>query len=132
MKKYFLMAMMCLMSIGSFAESNDASILTKSDIESNVKKFEMKVNQRRLACVLDMTIDQMESADIIIRELDDNMAFAGTMGSESSSNKIVGNAVKKNLKYMHYILNDDQYKKYVQLLNLTLQNKGFDITEICK
>ena len=44
MKKYFLMAMMCLMSICSFAESNDASMLDKTNIESNVKKFEMKIN----------------------------------------------------------------------------------------
>jgi hypothetical protein len=32
--------------------------------------------------------------------------------------------VKKDMRYMRYILNDAQYKKYELLLNTTLVNRG--------
>lgn len=125
MKKILMtVVMMFMFGMNVFANAE------KIDVEKGVKKFEMKVNQRRLACVLDMTVEQMESTDNIIRQLDENMAFAGSMDNEERQNKIVGNAVMKNLKHMHYILKDDQYKKYVMLLNLTLRNKGFEIEKI--
>ena len=133
MKKYFLMvAMMIATSISAFAESNEVNAFDNTNVEANMKKFEMKINQRRLACFLGMTVDQMENSDMVLKELESDMAFAGTMTSEDSSNKIVGNAVKKNLKWMHCILKEEQYKKYVMLLNLTLQNNGFEISEISK
>jgi hypothetical protein len=33
-------------------------------------------------------------------------------------------AIKKDLAWMDYILNKDQYRKYVMLLNVTLHNRG--------
>jgi hypothetical protein len=33
-------------------------------------------------------------------------------------------AVKKDVRYMHYILNEKQYKTYLLLLNTTLKNRG--------
>lgn len=132
MKKVILTAMLFAMSIYSFAENNNASAIEKTAIETNIKKYEMKVNNRRLGCVLGATLDQMESMENVIRELDESMAFASSMATEESQNAIIANAVKNNLKYMHYILNENQYKKYVMLLNLTLMNKGFDMTKISK
>jgi len=32
--------------------------------------------------------------------------------------------VKKDIRYMHYILDEKQYKKYLLLLNTTLINRG--------
>jgi hypothetical protein len=37
---------------------------------------------------------------------------------------MVEKAVNKDLAYMNYILNKDQYRKYVMLLNTTLTNRG--------
>ena len=37
---------------------------------------------------------------------------------------LVDKAVKKDLRYMRYILDQKQYKKYLLLLNTTLQNRG--------
>lgn len=133
MKKYFLMlVMMFTMAVYSFADNNDASVMKTNNIELNVKKFEMGINHRRLACVLGMSIDQMESTEAVIKQLQDNMALAGELKNEESSNRMVANAVKVNLKHMHYLLNEEQYRKYVMLLNLTLMNKGFEIAEITK
>ena len=127
MKKFFLMmVMMFTMSVYSFAEDNNATKLT------NTEKYELKVNHRRLACVLDMSKDQMEMSDEIISELERDMVFASCMNTEDSSEKIVANAVKKNIRYMSYILNDKQYRKYLMLLNLTLEHRGFDVYNINK
>ncbi len=79
-----------------------------------------------------MSSDQMEISNDIISELESDMMFAAVMNTEESRNSIVANAVKKNIKNMHYVLNDAQYKKYLMLLNLTLEHRGFDITKISK
>jgi len=127
MKKFFLMmVMMFTMSVYSFAEDNNATKL------ANTEKYELKVNHRKLACALNMSKDQMEMSDEIISELERDLVFASCMDTEESSEKIVANAVKKNIKYMSYILNDKQYRKYLTLLNITLTNRGFDVYELNK
>ena len=127
MKKYFIMLVMMLtMSAYSFAEESTATKVAETE------KYELKINHRRLACVLDMSADQMEISDDIISELESDMMFAAVMDTEESRNEVVANAVKKNIKYMHYILNDNQYKKYLMLLNLTLEHRGFDMAKISK
>jgi len=127
MKKFFLMMVMMLtMSVYSFAEDNSATNLAKTE------KYELKVNHRKLACALNMSKDQMEMSDEIISELERDMVFASCMDTEDSSDKIVANAVKKNIRYMSYILNNKQYRKYLMLLNLTLEHKGFDICKLNK
>ena len=125
MKKFFLMMVMMLtMSVYSFAEDNSATNLAKTE------KYELKVNHRKLACALNMSKDQMEMSDEIISELERDMVFASCMDTEDSSEKIVANAVKKNIRFMSYILNNKQYRKYLMLLNLTLEHKGFDICKL--
>jgi len=127
MKKYFIMLVMMLsMSVYSFAEESTAIKMAETE------RYELKINHRRLACVLDMSSDQMQISDDIISELESDMTFASTMNTDESRNAVVANAVKKNIKHMHYILNDAQYKKYLMLLNLTLEHRGFDITKISK
>ena len=37
---------------------------------------------------------------------------------------LVRKAVNKDLQYMSYILNKEQYRKYVMLLNATMNNRG--------
>lgn len=119
-----MMVMMLTMSVYSFAEDNSATNLAKTE------KYELKVNHRKLACALDMSKDQMEMSDEIISELEKDMVFASCMDTEDSSEKIVANAVKKNIRHMSYILNNKQYRKYLMLLNLTLEHKGFDICKL--
>ena len=35
-------------------------------------------------------------------------------------------AIKKDLSYMRYVLNDRQYREYVKILNVTLNNRGLN------
>ena len=125
MKKYFIMLVMMLtMSVYSFAEENTATKIAETE------KYELKINHRKLAYILNMSSDQIEMSNDIISEFERDMVFASVMDTEESRSSIVRNAVNKNIKNMHYVLNGKQYKKYLMLLNLTLENRGFDITKI--
>jgi len=125
MKKVILILMMVFgLNICTFAEDNDVNNV------NDIERYDFKVNYRRLATTLEMSLDQMEMSETVLNELASDMLFASSMESDESKNKIVSNAVKKNIRYMGYILNKEQYKKYITLLNLTLQNKGFDLTKI--
>ena len=53
------------------------------------------------------------------------MLFAAQLGDEDRK-AMVEKAVTKDVKYMRYILNDDQYHKYLLLLNITLNNRGLN------
>lgn len=127
MKKFILiMVMMFGMSIYSFADDSNA---TKVD---NIERYEFKISHRRLACVLDMSLDQMEMSESIWNQFSNEMSLAATINNEEARNESVSEAVKRNVKYMRYVLNDKQYRKYLTLFNLTLQNRGFDISKICQ
>lgn len=127
MKKYFIMLVMMLtMSVYSFAEESTATKMAETE------RYELKINHRRLACTLEMSSDQIEMSEDIISELEKDMMFASVMTTEKSRNAIVKNAVNKNIKNMRYVLNSNQYKKYLMLLNLTLEHRGFDLTKISK
>lgn len=127
MKKFILILVMMLsMSVYSFADDSNATKV------NNIEKYEFKINHRRLACVLDMSSDQMEITEDIIREFERDMFFASSMETEESRNKVVSSTVQKNIKFMGYVLNKKQYHKYLILLNLTLQNRGFDLDKINK
>jgi hypothetical protein len=89
MKKYFIMlAMMLTMSVYSFAEESAATKMAETE------RYELKINHRRLACVLDMSSDQMEMSNDIISELESDMMFAAVMNTDESRSAIVANAVK--------------------------------------
>jgi hypothetical protein len=51
------------------------------------------------------------------------MMFAAQYGKEEREQR-VDNAIKRDLAYMNYILNQEQYRKYLTLLNITLHNRG--------
>jgi hypothetical protein len=51
------------------------------------------------------------------------MMFATQYGKEERDARVDA-AIKKDLGFMNYILNKDQYKTYVMLLNITMHNRG--------
>jgi hypothetical protein len=51
------------------------------------------------------------------------LLFAAQMNDEERQ-LMMEKAIKKDLAWMDYILNKDQYRKYVMLLNVTLHNRG--------
>lgn len=101
----------------SYAENENA------DNAQSVKAYDMNVNMRKLAVALDMTFDQMEAVEDIHRTFCAEMMFAAHANKDERE-ELVDKAVNKDVRYMRYILNQEQYRKYLILLNATLRNRG--------
>ena len=114
MKRLFLTVVAALTLTATFAKDEKANNV------NNANAYDMTVNMSRLSDALKLTVDQVES-----------VAFCGEMLIASQANEddrdaLVKKAVNKDLKYMHYLLNDKQYRTYVMILNTTLNNRGLN------
>lgn len=124
MKKVFLlMVMLFAMSVYSFAEDNNAT-----DIE-RIERYDIKVNTKRLGEYLQLSTDQYDAVETVVGEFSNDMMFAAVECGSTNRGKVAKNAVDKNIKYMSYILNKDQYHKYLMILNATIRNRKIDIIE---
>lgn len=119
MKKYFLMLVMLFtMSVYSFAEDNNATEIER------IEKHNIKVNTKKLANYLGLSQDQEEVVGVIEDEFSNDLMFAAVECSKESHNKVMNNLIEKNIKNMSYILNKEQYRKYLTVLNATISNRG--------
>ena len=118
MKKYFLMlVMMFTMSVYSFAEDNNATEIQR------IEKFTVNVNTKKLGQYLELSKDQMESVEVIEEELSRDLMFAAVECNDNNRVAVTKNVLNKNLQHMSYILDREQYKKYVKVLNMTVINR---------
>ena len=110
-----LVAMLTLTMANAENENNNAMEATNA--------YDMKVNMRKLAVALGLTLDQMEAVQDIHHQFCNEMMLASQAeGDEQTS--LLELAVKKDVRYMSYVLDEKQYRKYLQLLNTTLVNRG--------
>ena len=113
--KKIVLTMVALMSMTmTFAENEGMNATEACD---------MTVNMKKLSQALGLTMDQVESVAEVHKTFSSEMMFAAQYGKDERT-KMVEKAVNKDLAYMNYILNKDQYRKYVMLLNMTLINRG--------
>ena len=119
MKRLFITMIAMLSMTMTFAENENAVNTTNTDA------YDMKVNIRKLGEVLGLTYDQMESVGDIHRTFCGEMMIA-SQAQKDERGALVEKAVEKDLKYMNYILNNEQYRKYRLLLSTTLTNRGID------
>jgi hydroxypyruvate isomerase len=118
MKKMILMVVAMLgMTMTSYAENEKAQ-----NVE-NVETYDMSINMRKLAVTLGLTFDQMDAVQDIHSTFCAEMMMAAHAGNEERS-ELVDKAVNKDVRYMHYVLDEKQYRKYLLLLNTTLRNRG--------
>jgi len=112
------MVMVAMLSMTmTFAENESAANLNNADA------YNMTVNMKKLGQALNLSKDQVESFAEIHKTFSAEMEFAAQLNGEERKN-MVDKAIKKDLGYMDYILNKDQYRRYVMLLNMTLVNRG--------
>ena len=117
--KKIVLTMVALMSMTmTFAENETAANLNKA-AAYNLKT----VNMTKLCQALNLSKDQIESFTEISNTFSSELLFAAQMNDEERQ-LMVEKAIKKDLAWMDYILNEDQYRKYVMLLNITLHNRG--------
>ncbi len=118
MKKLGLISVaMLLFSATSFAKGGE---------EASVANYNFDIKVSKLSNYLQLTSAQSgEVADIcdfFTMQMKD-----ASYSSKKNQKEKVGKAVYSNLKLMKNTLTDDQYRKYVRLLNVTLQNKGIEL-----
>ena len=85
--------------------------------------YNMNIKMGSLASALSLNIDQAEAvADVHKNFTADMMNAAVAAGDDRKA--MIDKAINKDLKYMHVILSNTQYRKYLMLLNVTLVNRG--------
>ncbi|SUB79582.1 Uncharacterised protein [Segatella buccae] len=120
MKKMILMAVALLsMTTATFAADENASAANAASA------YNMNVNMSSLADALGLNIDQVEAVADIHKNFSADMLNAASASAEDRQ-QLVNKAIEKDLKYMHYILSNQQYRKYLLLLNTTINNRGLN------
>jgi Fe2+ transport system protein B len=116
MKKVFLMlVMMFTMSVSMFAEDNNTT---------EIAKYEINVNTDRLADYLELSIDQVDAVENVTEEFSKDLMFAAVECNDKNRKAVTKNAIEKNIKNMRYVLTEEQMKKYLAVLNVTISNRG--------
>lgn len=119
MKKIVFMIVAMLSITTVKAENENANNV--NDIEA----YDMSVNMRRLASTLELENDQIEAVENIHNTFSAEMMFAAHKDGEERT-AMAKKAIDKDVKFMRYVLNDKQYRKYLLLLNITLNNRGLN------
>ena len=115
MKKIMIMAVaMFAMATTTFAAEENTNATAA---------YNMNIKMGSLANALSLNMDQAEAVADVHKNFTADMMNAATASAEDRA-AMIDKAVIKDLKYMHSILNDVQYRKYVMLLNATLVNRG--------
>ena len=115
MKKIMIMAVaMFAMATTTFAAEENTNATAA---------FNMNIKMGSLANALSLNLDQAEAVADVHKNFTADMMNAATAKGEDRS-AMIDKAVLKDLKYMHVILDNSQYRKYVMLLNTTLINRG--------
>lgn len=112
--------MMLMMSMTFAFADNEESNSTNS-----VNAYEMNISMHSLGRALNLNRDQYDFVEDAINAFcADMMSIATADGADRKA--MVRNAVAKNLYTTHGILNKAQYRKYLMLLNATLNNRGLN------
>ena len=118
--KRFVISMIVMMSMTvAFAENEE------NEAANSTAAYEMKVNMHSLSRALNLSRDQYDFVEDAMNAFTaDLMSIATTDGADRKA--MVNNAILKNLNATHGILTRAQYRKYVMLLNTTMNNRGLN------
>ncbi|MBO7116020.1 MAG: hypothetical protein J6V87_03110 [Prevotella sp.] len=117
MKRLFLTVVAMLSMTLTFAGNENMNSV------NNAEAYNLSVNMGQLSKALALADDQKEAVAEIHKTFCAEMMFATQYGNEEREARMNA-AIKKDLGFMNYVLNPDQYRKYVRLLNITMANRG--------
>ena len=90
----------------------------------NTEAYSMNVNTEVLSKTLNASKDQSECIHDIMNIFCAQMENIKYETVETSREKMLNNTVDMNINYMKQVLDDNQYKKYLMILNATIKNRG--------
>ena len=117
MKKIVLMLVAMMTITMAHAENEDQNTVQTANA------YDMTVNIRKLAVALGLTLDQMEVVEDIHHQFCNEMLLASQAEGDERT-QLVDEALKKDVRYMRYVLDEKQYRRYLLLLNTTVTNRG--------
>ena len=117
MKKLVVLAVALLSMTTTYAADENASATAAT------AAYNMNINMSSLSETLGLNIDQTEAVSDVHKNFSAEMMNAAVAPADERE-AMVGKAINKDLKYMHTILSEKQYRKYLMLLNTTLKNRG--------
>jgi hypothetical protein len=113
---FTLVAALCF-AASSFASNNYAA----------AEKWNNNINVSKLSQYLNLTSMQCDEVSSICDYFTEQMGRATT--AKKNKEVKMQTAVYGNLKLMKRTLNNEQYAKYVTLMNATLKNRGIELNK---
>ena len=115
-----ILTMVAMLSMTmAYAEGENANSV------NNVAAYDMSVNMNKLSQALSLTNDQKEAVADINHTFAAEMMFAAQY-SNDQRREMVKKAIEKNVAWMNYVLNQNQQRTYLMLLNTTINNRGLN------
>ena len=115
-----ILSMVAMLSMTTaFAEGENTSAV------KNVEAYKMDVNMDKLALALHLANDQREAVENIHHVFAAEMVYAAQNG-KNERDAMVKRAIDSDVKRMRYVLNDEQMRTYLMLLNTTINNRGLN------
>ena len=109
----------------AFLFTMNASVNAENEAVNSVEAYNINANINSLVKYLNLSNDQIESVESVQKVFEENLRCASFMNGESRKN-MVSNSIEYDLKNMSYVLNKEQYKKYLTVLNATLANRKIE------
>ena len=103
----------------AFAEGENAASV------NNLEAYELNVNMNKLSTALNLADDQKEAVAEIHHTFAAELMFAAQYG-KNDRKALVERAISNDVKWMRYVLNDNQMHTYLRLLNTTINNRGLN------
>ena len=122
MKKIvFTLAALMTMTL-AFAEGENKN---NAAVAAEQAKYDMNINVSALARTLQLDAETFDAVNYITSDLKKDMKKVGEAQGEERD-RLYKKAIRHNLSYMHAVLSQNQYRTYVTLLNITLNNRGLN------
>lgn len=120
MKKLMcVVALMFGMSMATFGSVN--SINRAENTNVLVEKYTINANAKSLVRFLELSEDQVQLVIEFQRTFEKSLLSASDMQVKPIREAIVNNAIKYNLRNMRSVLTNEQYQKYLRVLNVSLK-----------
>ena len=115
-----ILTMVAMLSMTTaFAEGENAASV------ENMEAYDLNINMNKLSKALNLADDQKEAVAEIHHTFAAELMFAAQYG-KNDRKVFVDRAIDNDVKWMRYVLNDEQMRTYLRLLNTTINNRGLN------
>ena len=122
MKKMILTMVAMLSMTTAFAEGENAASV------ENMEAYDLNINMNKLSKALNLADDQKEAVAEIHHTFAAELKFAAEYG-KNDRKAMLNRAIENDVKWMRYVLNNEQMRTYLMLLNTTLNNRGLNASK---